>query len=107
MPLLSVSGHNKDLQITFDGDVQQLLTLTNDKSPGVLSLYPPIYSSSLKIEVKSAYTQGQNGFAAIRIWTTDSKQILLFIDQFYANITHLFVFGNGPFILKHGMAYTH
>ena len=70
-----MAGNNKELQITFDGDIQQLLTLPSDKSPGVMSLHPPIYSSTVKIEVKSVYTSGENGFAAIRIWTSSRKII--------------------------------
>ena len=68
--MLAVPGNNKKLQVTFDGEIQQDLTLPNDKSPGVMILHPPIYSSTVKIEVKSVYTRGENGFAAIRIWTS-------------------------------------
>lgn len=63
-------GNNKDLLLTFDNKVKREMTLTNDKSPGDLSLEPSLPSSSLKIEVKSYYSKSANGFAAIRIWTS-------------------------------------
>ena len=66
----AATGNNKELEITFDADIKLPLTLPNDKSPGVINLDPPIHSSSVKIEIKSVYTSGENGFAAIRLWAS-------------------------------------
>ena len=77
--LLAATGNNKEVQVTFDAGIQLSLTLPNDKSPGVISFDPPIHSSSVKLEVKSVYSTGENGFAAIRLWA--SRKLRLFISS--------------------------
>lgn len=65
-------GHNKKLEVTLGDNISLNMVLTNDKSPTDLVIDPPVWSSHVKLRVLSYYSQGMNGFAAIRIWTSST-----------------------------------
>ena len=60
---------NKELALEFSGGQKRLVTMApNRKTPGDLSLSPPVETNKLKITIVAVYSQEYNGLSIVQLW---------------------------------------